>query len=85
MVRNRYLISRIAPKPLILLVLALWMVTTNNNPLYANTANERSYEFVESAIELFNKGDYRGAIIQLKNSIQQNARNPTARLLLGRA
>ena len=51
----------------------------------ANTADERSYYFSESAIALFNQGDYRAAIIQLKNAIQQNPRNPAARIMLGRA
>lgn len=72
-------------KPLISGLLALMIMATASSGAVANTANERSYEFVESAIELFNKGDYRGAIIQLRNAIQQDARNPTARILLGRS
>lgn len=72
-------------KSLISALFTLLIVMTTGNHATANTANERSYEFAESAIELFNNGDYRGAIIQLKNAIQQYPRNPTARMLLGRA
>ncbi|MBT5050042.1 MAG: PEP-CTERM system TPR-repeat protein PrsT [Rhodospirillaceae bacterium] len=72
-------------KPLIYWILALMIAPLFGTGTVANTANERSYEFAESAIELFNNGDYRGAIIQLKNALQQYPRNPTARMLLGRA
>ena len=46
---------------------------------------ERSAEFYESALGLFAKADYRGAVIQLRNALQRNDRNLAARLLLGRA
>ncbi len=49
----------------------------------AKTANDRSYEFYEDAVRLFAKKDYRAAIIQLKNSLQQDSRNLAARVLLG--
>ena len=51
----------------------------------ANTASERSHDFLESAITLFNKKDYRGAIIQIRNALQQDPRNLSARVLFGRA
>lgn len=62
----------------------LLLVTAPGVPATANTASERSYIFYESAISLFNKQDYRGAYIQLKNALQQDARNAAARILLGK-
>lgn len=51
----------------------------------ANTARDRSYHFLESAVPLFKKADFRGAIIQLKNALQQDPKNIAARMLLGRS
>lgn len=51
----------------------------------AKSANDRSYEFYEDALRLFNKKDFRAAIIQLKNALQQDNRNLSARVLLGKS
>mgnify|MGYP003671300240 CR=1 FL=1 len=50
----------------------------------AKTANDRSYEYYEDALRLFGTKDYRGALIQLKNALQQDHRNLSARVLLGK-
>lgn len=52
-------------------------------PSPADTA--RSAEFYENARALFDKGAVRAAVIQLRNALQRNSRNLSARLLLGRA
>lgn len=51
----------------------------------AKTASERSFDFYESALTLFDREDYRGAIIQLRNSLQQDPQNIPARVLFGKA
>jgi len=50
----------------------------------AKTANDRSYEYYEDALRLFSIQDYRAALIQLKNALQQDHRNLSARVLLGK-
>ena len=62
---------------------AALLLTAPNSAFAAKTANDRSYEFYEDAVRLFAKKDYRAAIIQLKNSLQQDSRNLAARVLLG--
>jgi putative PEP-CTERM system TPR-repeat lipoprotein len=71
-------------KSLISALFALMIVTAASNNAFASTAKERSYEFYESAISLFNKRDFRAALIQLKNALQQDPRNLSARVLLGK-
>jgi putative PEP-CTERM system TPR-repeat lipoprotein len=66
-------------------LLALLLLAVAPQPATSSTASQRSYEFYESAISLFNKSDYRASIIQLKNALQQDPRNLAARVLLGRA
>lgn len=51
----------------------------------AKTTDERISELYESAQTLFGQGDYRGAVIQLKNVLQHDAGDLSARLLMGRA
>lgn len=50
----------------------------------AKTANDLSYEYYEDALRLFGLKDYRAALIQLKNALQQDHRNLSARVLLGK-
>lgn len=71
-------------KSLISALFALLILTTTSSGTAANTAKERSYEFYESAISLFNRKDFRGSLIQLKNALQQDPRNLSARVLIGR-
>src|SRR5690606_24090568 len=66
-------------------LLALLLAAASPQPALSSTASQRSYEFYESAISLFNKSEYRASIIQLKNALQQDPRNLAARVLLGRA
>lgn len=66
-------------------ITALVVVIALGTGATANTARDRSYEFFESALPLFKKGEYRSAVIQLKNALQQDPKNLSARLLLGRA
>jgi Tfp pilus assembly protein PilF len=51
----------------------------------AKSANERSHEFYEDALRWFNKKDFKAAIIQLKNAIKQDRRNPAAHILLAKS
>lgn len=44
-----------------------------------------SSDFYEDALARFDQGDYRGAIIQLKNALQQEPGNRAARILIGKA
>lgn len=67
--------------------LALTFLVGGSGAAQAVTAavnTERSARYYESAVTLFDKGDYRGAVIQLKNALQQDGGNLAARLLLGR-
>jgi len=51
----------------------------------ASPTPEGTADYYEDALNRFDKGDYRGAIIQLKNALQKNPDDLSARLLLGRA
>lgn len=51
----------------------------------SKTGGTKSFEFYEDALRLFSSKDYRGAIIQLKNALQQDHRNLSARVLLGKS
>lgn len=48
-------------------------------------SQQKSYEFYEDALKRFEDEDYRGAIIQLKNSLVRDPENLSARVLIGRA
>jgi putative PEP-CTERM system TPR-repeat lipoprotein len=51
-------------------------------PGFADADSSRQY--YEDALEWLKKGDFRAAVIQLRNALQQDADNYPARLLLGR-
>ena len=65
--------------------LVLVVITTGSNHGIAKTGGTKSFEFYEDALRLFASKDYRGAIIQLKNALQQDHRNLSARVLLGKS
>ncbi len=54
-------------------------------PAVTNTAPEKAYRFYEDALARFDRGEYKAAIIQLKNALRSDPANPSAHLLLGRA
>lgn len=78
-------VRRLIGKLLISGLFTLLIIAAPSSNTAANTAKERSYEFYESATSLFNKKDYRGSVIQLKNALQQDPRNLAARVLIGKA
>ncbi|NKB21853.1 MAG: PEP-CTERM system TPR-repeat protein PrsT [Alphaproteobacteria bacterium] len=65
--------------------LAFALVTSGLSQSLAKTGGTKSFEFYEDALRLFASKDYRGAIIQLKNALQQDHRNLSARVLLGKS
>lgn len=74
--------SKIAPA----IVLAGFVCALFGAPgVDAKTVPDRSSRFYEDALARFSAGEYNAAIIQLKNALQQDPANPSARLLLGRA
>jgi putative PEP-CTERM system TPR-repeat lipoprotein len=54
-------------------------------PVRATVTTSDTSGFYEDALVRFNRGDYAGAIIQLKNVLQENPGNLAARILVGRA
>ncbi len=65
-------------------ILAAFAIFATTPALGAKSANQKSYEFYEDALRLFNTKDYRAAIIQLRNALQQDQKNLAARVLLGK-
>jgi len=53
-------------------------------PAAASADAETSAKFYESARDWLEKGDFRAAVIQLRNALQQDPDNLSARVLLGR-
>ena len=74
------------PKSVTLVATGLMLVlfALGSQHSIAKTGGSKSFEFYEDALRLFGSKDYRGAIIQLKNALQQDHRNLSARVLLGR-
>ena len=60
--------------------LALWLAGMPTQSAFAETAEE----FYESGVALHAEGELLGAIIQLKNALQQNPDHLPARVMLGR-
>ena len=54
-----------------------------SNAVNAAKQNSATEGFYNSAVELAGKGDYKGAIIQLKNVLQADPSDLSARILLG--
>lgn len=54
-------------------------------PGLVQAQDPKSSQFYEDALQRFQKKDYAGAILQLKNVLKHDARNLSAQVLLGRA
>ncbi len=54
------------------------------SPAAALADADSSKQYYEDALDWLKKGDFRAAVIQLRNALQQDADNYAARLLLGR-
>lgn len=67
-------------KTLSILTIALLMGTSV--PAYTAVSNEKSAAFVRDAEEYLKKGDVKAAIIQLKNALVADPKNPDHRLAL---
>ncbi len=65
---------------LLLIALAAAMSAVGDTP-----SSEKSSALYEDALVRFNRGDFRGAVIQLKNALQGDPHNLSARILIGRA
>ena len=53
-------------------------------PAHAARDIARSSNYYENALQLLEKDEFQGAIIELKNALQQDSENVAARILLGR-
>jgi len=51
----------------------------------AQSATARASQFYEDALQRFDKKDYTGAVVQLKNVLKLDGKNLSAQVLLGRA
>jgi cellulose synthase operon protein C len=66
------------------LVIATAIIAPVCAPTHGWADAASSKEYYEDALDWLNKGDYRAAVIQLRNALQQDSDNYAARLLLGR-
>lgn len=62
---------------------SIFVLSANCAALAATGDNSKSQEFVEDAQQYLDKGDINAAVIQLKNALQQDPNNISARKLLG--
>jgi putative PEP-CTERM system TPR-repeat lipoprotein len=67
----------------LILGLSMFVIATADTALAAKGDNNKSQEFVEDAQQYMDKGDINAAVIQLKNALQQDPNNVSARKLLG--
>ena len=67
------------------LCLFVFMAAISQGPAWAATNPNAFSDQYEDALVRFEKGDHKGAIIQLKSAIQKDPANLPARILLGRA
>ena len=66
--------------------LALAVALSFSAPLaQAQSAEARASQFYEDALQRFERKDYAGAVLQLKNVLKIDGRNLSAQVLLGRA
>jgi putative PEP-CTERM system TPR-repeat lipoprotein len=77
---------RNAPPRITLAGLALAaLLAVSATPAHAQNAAARASQFYEDALQRFEKKDYAGAVVQLKNVLRLDNRNLSAQVLLGRA
>lgn len=62
---------------------SMFVISAADTALAAKGDNSKSQEFVEDAQQYMDKGDINAAVIQLKNALQQDPNNVSARKLLG--
>ncbi|NKB21345.1 MAG: PEP-CTERM system TPR-repeat protein PrsT [Alphaproteobacteria bacterium] len=62
---------------------SMFVLSAAGVALAAKGDNDKSQEFVEDAQQYLDKGDINAAVIQLKNALQQDPNNVSARKLLG--
>jgi len=67
------------------LVLAAGLALSSLPPALAQTAAARASQFYEDALQRFEKKDYAGAVVQLRNVLRLDNRNLSAQVLLGKA
>lgn len=70
--------------PLATLSLAI-LLALSTPAATAQNAAARASQFYEDALQRFDKKDYPGAVVQLKNVLKLDAKNLSAQVLLGRA
>lgn len=78
---SRYKLAVLAP---IAVMLTAALLTVAITPAAASITTRETASYYEDALIRFNKLDYAGAVIQLRNVLQQEPGNLAARILLGK-
>lgn len=77
--------TRRAGVTLLVAVFAAAALASDPDSGWAKQAETIVSNYYQDAQTRYDKGDYEGAVIQLKNALQQNSANLSARILIGRA
>jgi cellulose synthase operon protein C len=65
-------------------IILVYSLTSNIAPAATTTQIQQDTDVFDDAVSRFESGDYVGALIQLKNVLQQDPKNLPARILIGR-